>query len=212
MKIAFSYDIGKDAENFIKSAQSANNPKPTKLQEIYIAEQGENLDPAKVKSFLKKYVQENKIDVNMAVSEIDKKWQYVEHEFIRRTENVFGRYPADIHAYLSTNSRCTYNIEQNYFFVFVTSKNPNALIMHELLHFYTWRRLHDELIKKGISSEKYNNIKESLTELLNLEYKDLMEGYEDKGYSQHKKMRELVREIWAQNKDLDHLITELIAD
>src|SRR6266481_5838761 len=179
MKIAFSYDIDKDAQNFIKSARSINNIKPTKLQELYIIEQGENFDLIKVNAFIEKYVGENKIDLVLTASEIDKNWQRIEQEFVRRTENIFGPYPTDIHAYLSINSRCTYDINQNYFFVFIAGKNTNAIIMHELLHFYTWHRLHSVLIKRGISPEKYNDLKESLTEFLNFEYKDLMEGYED---------------------------------
>lgn len=209
MKVYFSYSLDKDVENFIKSAQSVNNKNPTKLQEVYIEKFGKDFDPAKVRSFIESYNQENKIDFDAAVAEIDKNWRTIESEFIRRAENIFGAYPSDILAYLSINSRGTYNTEENYFFVFIGSRNTNAVIMHELWHFYTRHRLHADLVKDGISSEKYNDIKESLTELLNLECNDLLEGHEDMGYPQHAVMRALIREIWTKNKNLDHLITEL---
>lgn len=209
MKITFSYSLNKDVENFIKSARSVNNKNFTKLQEVYIEKFGKDFDTAKVKSFIESYNKESKIDFDATIAEIDKKWRTIEGEFIRRAENIFGVYPSDILAYLSTNSRCTYNTEQNYFFVFIGSTHTNAIIMHELWHFYTGHRLRADLAKDGISSEKYNDIKESLTELLNLECKDLLEGHEDKGYPQHVAMRESIRKIWAKDKNLDNLITQL---
>jgi hypothetical protein len=209
MKITFSYSLDRDVENFIKSAHSANNKKPTKLQELYIEKFGKDFDSPKVKSFIESYNQENKIDFDVALAKIDAKWRTIRNEFIRRAEDIFGAYPSDIFAYLSTNSRCTYNIDRNYFFVFVESKNTNAIIAHELWHFYTWHCLHVDLIKDGVSSGKYNDIKESLTELLNLECKDLLEGHEDKGYPQHAAMREFIRKTWVKNNDLKHLINQL---
>ena len=61
----------------------------------------------------------------------------------------------------------------------------NWLGMHELLHFFTWIKYRPLLKAKGVSDEHYNTIKESLTVLLNTEYKDLMGDEFDKGYPQH---------------------------
>ena len=209
MKIVFSYSLDKDVENFIKSSQSVNNKNLTKFQEAYIKKFGDDYDPIKVKSFIESYNKENKIDFDVVTAEIEKKWQTIENEFIRRAESVFGPYPFDVLVYLSTNSRCTYNISQNYFFVFIGGEHTNAIIMHELWHFYTWNMLHADLVKEGISPEQYNDIKESLTELLNLECKDLLGGHEDRGYPQHAAMRGLIREIWAKDKDIKNLIARL---
>ncbi len=82
--------------------------------------------------------------------------------------------------------------------------------MHELLHFYTWQTLHDELVGQGIDEKRYNDVKESLTELLNIEYADLMGGTIDDGYAQHAEMRKKVRELWLATKDLRGTILRII--
>jgi hypothetical protein len=74
--------------------------------------------------------------------------------------------------------------------------------MHELLHFYTWHALHDDLIAVGIDENQYNDIKESLTILLNTEFADLMDGAQDDGYPQHAEMRQKVQELWRSSKDI----------
>ncbi len=81
--------------------------------------------------------------------------------------------------------------------------------MHELLHFYTWHAFHEELDNKGVSKEKYNDIKESLTELLNLDFKELMGTHIDKGYSQHKDLRLKVKQMRGEGKSVEEIITNL---
>lgn len=76
---------------------------------------------------------------------------------------------------LAMNSRCTYHIPNKYIFVYHNSKSANQTIMHELFHFYTWHVFQNKLNNIVIPKEKYNDIKESLTELLNLEFSDLMD-------------------------------------
>jgi hypothetical protein len=82
--------------------------------------------------------------------------------------------------------------------------------MHELLHFYTWQVFFEELKRKGLSGLRYNDIKESLTELLNLEFSDLMGGGVDKGYGQHQEMRKKIRDLWPKNKDIKALVNNLV--
>ena len=201
MHLAFTYTVEKDVENFIKGTKSVNNPKPTRLQRLYIEKHGEEITEAKVKAFIENYLQENNIDTKTEETRLTGNWTAIENTFIERVEKIFGlHYPAaTITAYLTTNSRCTYNIAENYFFVdfgiqplkassgrmtqprvaeqwSYDYKNPNATVMHELLHFYTFHAFHSKLEQQGILKQAYNDIKESLTELLNVEFADLMKG------------------------------------
>ena len=82
--------------------------------------------------------------------------------------------------------------------------------MHELLHFYTWHAFGKKLVDEGLSKLAYNDIKESLTELLNLEFSDLMGGKLDTGYPQHQEMRKKIKEVWKSEKDIDKLVLNLI--
>lgn len=213
MHLSFSYNLDKDVENFLKAAKSVNNPKPTKLQNLYIEKLGTSFEASKVKKFIESYTKKNDIDVVARVKAIKNSWLSIEDEFIRKVEKIFGiQYPKKvIEVFLTTNSRCTYNVQAGYFFVNLQSEHTNAIIMHELFHFYTWQVFHKDLESKGVSEEQYNDIKESLTELLNLEFADLMSGAEDKGYARHRNMRAKIKEVWAKNKDIGNLVQACVS-
>ncbi|MEK7610342.1 MAG: hypothetical protein AAB468_01170 [Patescibacteria group bacterium] len=203
-QIIFKYDLGKDTENFIRGTRAKNSSKPTRLQEVYVAQNGTDYDEVKVKEFLESYANEISLDPNKAVKELEESWKKIEKTFLQRIETMFKiTYPtSQITAYLTTNQRCTYNIPENYFFVNFTAKSSNHIIMHELFHFYTWYTLHDDLVAAGIDENQYNNIKESLTILLNTEFLELMNGAHDEGYPQHVEMREKVQELWSSSKNI----------
>ncbi len=211
MKLCFSYNAEKDAENFMNGLKSVNNPKPTKFHQLYIDKHGDKIDADMVKKFVAEYIEKNGIDVENKVTEIEQGWFKVGSVFIERCEKIFGiKYPREIiDVYLTTNGRCTYNIQKGYFFVGIESKNPSTTIMHELLHFYTWEAFYKILKKQGLSDLQYNDIKESLTELLNIEFADLMGGHIDTGYPQHAEMRLKIRKLWEGNKNLFKVIAAL---
>ncbi len=77
--------------------------------------------------------------------------------------------------------------------------------MHELWHFYTWYGLGIDQEEK-LGKAKYNDLKEALSVLLNVECKDLMsEGKHDKGYPQHAELREQILHFWENEKDIRKL-------
>ena len=58
----------------------------------------------------------------------------------------------------------------------------------------------------------YDDIKESLTVLLNLEFSDLMHNYEDKGYHPHQEIRALIKQYWEQHHDLTKVLDLVVED
>ena len=213
MQIIFSYNIDKDVENIIKGTKSVNNKKPTKFQNLFSEKYGDNFEVEKLKEFIREQDKNSNFDINKEIATVEKKWKIVEPIFIERAKTIFAiSYPTlIIVVYLTHNERCTYNIEENYFFVKIGSEFSNNTIMHELFHFYTWHAFGKKMINDGISKLAYNNIKESLTELLNLEFSDLMGGKLDAGYSQHQVMREKIKKFWQEKKDISFLIGELVS-
>lgn len=211
-KVIFKYDFDKDVGNFIAGTRAKNSSKPTKLQQSYIDIYGTEYDEIKVREYLKSYIPEIGFEASKSVELLEQDWRKIEAQFIAKVEQMFEiSYPApEITAYVTTNQRCTYNIEQNYFFVHFASTFPNRTIMHEIFHFYTWHAFHDDLIKAGITESQYNDVKESLTELLNIEFVDLMEGTNDSGYPQHTEMRKKVKELWKETKDLRKVVTGIV--
>ena len=212
MKLHFAYNIEKDIENFIKGTNATNSKKPTKFQISFSEKYGENFEAEKVKAFIEEQDKVNGFDANKEIVAVEARWKTAEPIFIERVEKLFGiSYPAPIiTVYLTNNERCTYNIEQNYFFVRIGSEFSNNTIMHELLHFYTWHAFGKKLLDDGLSKLAYNDIKESLTELLNLEFSDLMNGKRDEGYPQHQDMRAEIQKIWLVHKNISELIQKLL--
>jgi len=213
MKLKFLYDIDKDVENVIKSTESINNQQPTKFQNFYVQKYGAGFEGEKIKSLIKKQDKENGLDVEKEIAEIETKWEQINPIFTERVEKIFGiTYPAPpIAVYLTHDERCTYNIKENYFFIKIGAEFSNNTIMHELFHFYTWYAFGKKLRGEGLSKMKYNDIKESLTELLNLEFSDLMDGKSDTGYVQHKNMRAEVRRLWLTKKNVSSVIEKLVS-
>ena len=113
----------------------------------------------------------------------------------------------EITAYLTINNRCPYRIKENWFFVSAVFDKPANIAMHELWHFYTWLKFGEQQDK--IDKEKYNEIKESLTVLLNEECGHLMNG-EDDGYPQHKELRKTIVNLWKEKKDIDYVWDSII--
>lgn len=207
MNLHFSYDLQKDIENCHKASQSENNRKPTRMQALYIAEQGETFEEKKMEAFITAYVDKQKLDLATVTNRIKTAWQPHQQEFLKRIEAIFGvTSPLDIiRVFLTTDTRCSYNIEQGYFFVSVSRPFQNKTIMHELLHFWTWWKFHEEVESKRMTELCYNDVKESLTELLNVEFGDLLGEAHDDGYPQHQKMRDIVKRTWLETKDISEV-------
>ena len=174
------------------------------MQALYIAEYGETFEDSKLETFIAKYITAQRLDIPSETARINDAWQPIEQEFMKRVESIFGcACPLDtVRVFLTTDTRCTYNIEQAYFFVSISGLFQNEIIMHELLHFWTWWVFHGELESGRITKERYNDVKESLTELLNVEFQDLLGGAHDDGYPQHQEMRAIVRKTWIETKDI----------
>lgn len=83
--------------------------------------------------------------------------------------------------------------------------SARRIAMHELWHFYTWYGLGVDQ-EERIGKQKYNDLKEALTVLLNVECKDLLsEGTIDAGYPQHKEIRENILQYWRKDRTINNL-------
>ncbi len=213
MKVIFKYDLNKDVTNFLKSTKSKNNKKLTQLASEYVNRHGDDFNHETVSAFIARYQKEHSVDPENIKNKIESKWQGIQGDFFNKTEEIFNtNFKKDfITCYLTTETRCTYNIQENYFYT--TMQYPdkaNWLIMHEILHFYTWQEYKSKLTKLGIDDKEYNEIKEALTVLLNSEYKDLMGAEIDKGYPQHQELRAEITNWWKNYRDLDLVIEKVV--
>jgi len=207
MTIEFQYNKEKDIWCLLNKGKSSNNSQiATKVYEQLIASHGENLTSDIVADFIQKYISEKQIDLQKCIADYQEDWNSISTEYEKRAEAVFGiSLPQNMIGYLTINNRCPYSIENNYFFISVPTVSPRLTIMHELWHFYTWYSLGADQEEK-LGKQKYNELKEALTVLLNMECKDLLpEDIYDDGYPQHKEMREEIVEFWSKEKNMHKL-------
>ena len=211
MQILFKYDENMDMKCLLsKGAGSNNSPtKMTKTYELLVSQVDDLGDETKVKEFIRRFIRENNIDIANNLSEINKNWIEVANKFEEIATRIFRtNLNQDITAYLTITGRYPYDTKENYFYVSLLKTNINATIMHELWHFYTHLKFGDYIDRLGAS--KYNDIKEALTVLLNIECKDLLGEEVDSGYPQHKDLREKIIQLWADKKDIEHAWREIV--
>lgn len=212
MQINFTYNKDKDIWCLLNKGKSSNNSQnSTKQYEQLVAKYGENPTVENVAIFVDEYATENNIDIQKHVEDFQKDWKSISAEFQKRAEAIFDiSLPNDIAAYLTVNSRCPYNIQDNFFYVSLQSPQVRRTAMHELWHFYTWYGLSADQEEK-LGKQKYNDLKESLTVLLNVECEDLLPlGVIDTGYPQHQEIREKILEYWKKDRNIKNLWNYLV--
>ena len=203
MKLTFAYDEEKDIECLLsKGGGSKNSPgQRTKTYDELLLWTSNLQDQEEVKNFVRDYIQKNKLDIQQTIINVQKNWDGISERFEICAERVFGvKITYDITAYLTITGRYPYNIQDKFFYVSAKKQNANETAMHELWHFYTWLAVGDR--EKEIGAQKYNDIKEALTVLLNTECKDLMGDGIDNGYPQHAGLRNMILNAWKKTKDI----------
>ena len=204
MKVIFDYSKDKDVWCLLNKGKSSNNnPNPTKVYELLTAKCGESPTEENTSSFIDTYLAENDASIEAYVAKYTEEWSLVSDEYYKRAEAVFGVVlPQDVTAYLTINNRNPYSISDNLFYVTVPRDTVRKTVMHELWHFYTWYGLGTDQ-EKILGKQKYNDLKEALTVLLNIECADLLpEGISDEGYPQHQVLRKSILDMWKTEKDI----------
>lgn len=205
VKILFKYDEDKDIDCLLSIGpgsmnQPGNKTKTYEELEIFAPDIGNR---EKVREFVRKYISKNKINTENLCLSMKKDWDEVGEHFEERADRIFGINMVNtITAYLTITGRYPYNLRQNFFYVSTNPVNIPGTVMHELWHFYTWEKFgKKEMVRLGIN--KYNDIKEALTVLLNLECSDLM-TIKDPGYPQHQDLRKIIADMWLKTKNIEN--------
>ena len=213
MKINFTYNKEKDSWCLLRVGPASQNSNfPTEVYKQLTDDMGENPSPEVTATFIDKYIKDNKYDVSKYTAKYQENFDKISDEFRKRAEKVFGvSLVDDITAYLTINRRCPYNFDENWFFVAISGNSlVEPIAMHELWHFYTFYKFGPAW--EDIGRKKYNDIKEALTVLLNVVCKDLFpKGTQDKGYPQHKELREKILEFWNKKQDINYVWNEMLA-
>jgi len=154
-----------------------------------------------------------KIPIKKIILEcVTKSWKKIENEYFKRLETITKRkFPfKKIKGFMTTIPKCPYDPNPKfpyfYFQFFVGSATIIHIAGHELMHIHLHNNGWWEKVEKELGNKKTHDLKEAVTELLNLEFRDLWIS-KDKGYPNHIKLRSFIKKQWKKKKDFD-LLTE----
>ncbi len=212
IKVIFKFDKEKDLWNHWHKS----NWKPSfgkfninpKTLEICKGKKFEECKEELSNNFRKVY-ESNMIEIFLKSAE--KSWRKIEEKFFRRMDNLMkDKFDKNITAYLTTLSICPYDAKEPSFMFSLFYSLPIALETcgHEIMHLY-FHKFYWKKVEKEIGEEKTSELKEALTVLLNLEFKDLW-FVEDRGYEEHKKLREFISQEWKKDKDFEKLLEKCV--
>jgi len=213
MKVSLEYETEKDILNHKIIAGALFKGSPSKTHEFFEQNYGDDFSEENLRQFINGllfsyYKIKDPKEVALKFQEI---WDNISNIFQNRAEAIFGiSLPQDIKAFLTTSDRCGLSIKEGLFFVSIGTNSPERIIMHELLHFYTYYLFFNRAKELNLSDKEYYDIKESLTEMLNLEFADLMPKSIDSGYKGHEKLRDIVRSEWKKTKDINKVFEALV--
>lgn len=218
-KVTFKLDKEKDLQNIWETCNKGkgyghdfSKHMPQQIVKLCKGKKFNECKPELKRRFDKMYK-------NTLIKDIEKyfsiSWKKIEGEYLRRLEKITKRkIPFNkVYAYLTSASRCPYNYnkKQPYFYVKIFDSIPEAMDTcgHELMHIHLHNTDWWKKVEKEIGYNKTHDLKEALTALLNLEFRDLW-IVDDRGYSSHVKLREFISKEWKKEKDFDKLTDNCI--
>jgi len=166
----------------------------------------------KLKNYLKN-MHESKI-IPEIIQASNNSWKIIEKEYFKKMDKIMKyKLPnVKITAHLTSVGRCPYdyNKKKPNFKFNMFSPIPEIMhtagheIMHFYFHYYYWQN-----VEKQIGYEKTSDLKEALTVLLNIEFRDLW-FVRESGYPNHVNLRKFIQEEWKKKKDIDVLLKKCI--
>jgi hypothetical protein len=218
-KLIFKFDIEKDLYNIWQTC----NAKPSYgydfkqhiSKEIIQICSGKEFSECKDKLKKKLSPTHKNPLVKITLESFNKAWKKIEKEYFKRLKKIMGESfcSKQVIVYLTTSPRCPYdpNKKNPYFYILFFSAIPRALATagHELMHLQFHNMKYWHSVEEKIGYNKTHDLKEALTVLLNLEFRDLWIA-PDHGYPNHVKLRKYMENEWKKKKSFDELIKKSV--
>ncbi len=145
---------------------------------------------------------------------LEKSWRAVEKKYFEVLSKITQKpiFTKKFSCYFTTGFVCPYDEEESWFMVSMWHSVPFSIttICHEIMHLQFLKYYKNYLKKQGLKNDQIEDLKESLTFLLNQPEFDSIILSQDNGYPEHKELRKKLKRIWLKNKDFQKLIDEAI--
>lgn len=149
--------------------------------------------------------------IQIEIDSLEKYWRKIEKEFFKRMDILMKKaFDKDIIAYLTTLGVCPYDPDEPSFMFSLFYSLPHQLQTcgHEIMHLY-FHKFYWDKVEFKIGKEKTGDLKEALSVLLNVEFRDLWFA-KDYGYEPHKNLREFILTEWKKEKDFEKILERCI--
>lgn len=222
-KVEFKYDVFKDGANILRvfiqpSFFDAGNEarrfkglkndfiEKVKKEKDFIVKQEIIIE------YLKKFVSENKVLIHKKINFFSEEWGKINDIYFQRLSEILHiKIPQSTYiVYLTNAGSCPYSHYEKWLMARIGDEKVDAIVAHEIMHIEFQNAYSYGYFKKtGLSVKQYNDLKESLTVLLNEEMSDIL-SKPDYGYKEHQELRNKISKLWKQNKNFSFLLDNII--
>jgi len=221
-KVSFYYDFKKDAWSWVAFAKKKGKIYGVENRLDFIpldlVKKIRNKNRKSAERVVYNYLINNpkkkirRIVIEQEVDSLRYIWSKVENKFFKRLEKVTQKpiFTETFKCYLTSGFMCPYNEKENWFMVSMWHSIPMniTIICHEILHLQ-FLHYYRKYCRKFLSEKQTEDLKESLTFLLNTDFNDLILS-RDMGYPRHKKLRVKLEKIWKEEKDFRNFLDRAI--
>jgi len=210
--VSFVFDKEMDINNIWNAVNSSSQYGHDFVKSINpkIVELCKNVPLETVRGNLKEIRKEihDSVVIEEILHAVRKSWKNIEEEYIGRVERFTLRpfFSGNVTGFGTSINKCPYNPREKTFFFNIFSSIFHIIqtSAHEIFHMQFHEYFFDEISKK-IGSQNAHDIKEAISVILNLEFKDLL-IVEDKGYESHREIREFIVREWNFEKNFNKLL------
>lgn len=219
-KIIFQIDLKQDAWNWVRVVQAGRHPfggdfkKAARNIPAELLKELKKLPPEAARKLAYSQLKKNS-KIFLLNLEANKKM--LEFYFSRQGDKLFqvlarvtGQpiYTEKFWATFTTMYSCPYNPEKDWFMVSANAPLARqvATACHEILHLQLIHYYLDYCLAQGLNKKQFEDLKESLTFLLNEPvFKNFYLAY-DSGYPNHVRQRRQLQRVWEKEKNFLKLL------
>lgn len=227
-KVNFNYNINKDAWSWVLIAKDKDEDfwglnwksEVAHIPKDLLSKILKHSFPQAVK-ITEEYIKNNpkrkykELIIKEEIKSLEKSWRSVERKYFRVLADITQKpiFSDNFGCFWTTGFMCPYNQKENWFMVSLWHSTPSSIstICHEIMHLQFLHYYKDSLKKKGLKNNQIEDLKESLTFLLNEPGFNEIVLVGDDGYPEHRELRKKLKSIWQKEKNFEKFLDKAVA-
>lgn len=223
-KIIFKIDFKQDAQNWARIAKMKKHPFGRKKREVIdripksLLKKMSRLSKNKAADLAYKHLQKNSkkflTGLNAEKELLEFYFKYKGNDLFKVLTKITGKkiYTNKFYATFTLMTSAPYDPDYNWFMIIAKRSAPKQIsnICHEILHLQFIYYYKNYCLKKGLTEEQFQDLKESLTFLLNEPIFKRFYLAPDQGYLLHQTLRKKLKKIWSKEKNFAKFLDKAI--